>query len=202
MEFNHSRTVKYAAILLILAALSQPIYTAFYILAPEVDRQFLWGIEGWIFVLMAAFAGAAMVKSNRFALVFSAIAMSAVLNVVQVGVGLTQFGPFREVAEAVEGVGPAASSVVAFSFFSYNGAKMLLGLAAIIVGMAKVNDGGKALGGLTALAGAIAFLSNAVVMAFGLSQSVTGGGLMPSGASGVIATLLLGVCLLGYSDED
>ena len=91
MEFTHSRTVKTIAIFLLLAAILQPIYTFLYLKAPGVERQFIWGIEALLFVLLAAFAGAALVQTKRHALAFSAIAFSAVLNVIQVGIGLTQF---------------------------------------------------------------------------------------------------------------
>ena len=198
MEFTQSRTVKTVAILLLLAAISQPIYTALYLGAPDVDRQFLWGLEGLLFVLLAAFSGSALVMAKRYTLGFSAIAFCAVLNVVQVGVGLTQFGPFREAAELNPDLSGVAFSVVAFSFFGYNAAKILLGLAAIVFGMAKMKQGGKALGGLTALVGVVAFVANTLVMMFGLQ------GFLPSpvaGGSGVLATLLLAICLFSVSDE-
>lgn len=198
MDLSHSRTVKILAILLLLAAVTQPIYTALYLGAPEVDRQFLWGLEGLLFVVTAAFAGSALVMAKRYTLGFSAIAFAAVLNVVQVGVGLTQFGPFREAAEANPELGGVAFAVVAYSFFGYNAAKILLGLAALEFGMAKMKAGGKALGGLTALVGAVAFVANTLVMMFGLN------GFVPSpiaGGSGVLATLLLAFCLFGVSGE-
>ncbi len=199
MEFTQSRTVKTIAVLLLLAAISQPVYTALYLGAPEVDRRFLWGLEGLLFVLLAAFAGSALVMAKRYSLGFSAIAFSAVLNVVQVGVGLTQFGPFRAAAETNGDLGGVASSVVAFSFFGYNAAKILLGLAAVVFGMARMNEGSKALGGATALVGAVAFVANTLVMMFGLQ------GFLPSpvaGASGVLATFLLALCLFRISSED
>lgn len=199
MDLTQSRTVKIIAVLLLLAALSQPIYTALYLGAPEFDRQFLWGLEGLIFVLLAAFSGSALVMAKRYALGFSAIAFSAVLNVVQVGVGYTQFGPFREAAEANPDLSGVAFSVVAFSFFGYNAAKILLGLAAIVFGMAKLKAGGKALGGATVLVGAVAFVANTLVMMFGLN------GVVPSpiaGGSGVLATLLLAICLFGVNSEE
>ncbi|GAA0483094.1 hypothetical protein GCM10009096_26840 [Parasphingorhabdus litoris] len=199
MEFTQGRTVKTIAILLLLVAISQPIYTALYLGAPDIDRQFLWGLEALIFVLLAAFAGSALVMAKRYTLGFSAIAFSAVLNVVQVGIGLTQFGPFRTAAEANADLGVLASSVVAFSFFGYNAAKILLGLAAVVFGMAKMNEGNKALGGATVLVGAIAFVANTLVMMFGLQ------GFLPSpvaGGSGVLATLLLAICLFSVSNED
>ncbi len=199
MEFTYQRTIQILAILLLLAAVTQPIYTALYLYAPEVSRKFLWSLEGLIFVLMAAVGGSALVMAKRYVLGFSAIAMSAILNVVQVGVGLTQFGPFREAASQVEALGPAAGSVVAYSFFGYNAAKILLGLAAVVLGMGRMNEGAKALGGLTALVGAVAFVANASVMMFGR------GSFIPSplaGGSGVVATLLLAICLLSLRRDD
>lgn len=199
MEFTQSRTVRILAILLLLVAISQPIYTALYLGAPDIDRKILWGLEGLLFVLLAAFAGSALVMAKRYSLGFSAIAFAAVLNVIQVGVGLTQFGPFGAAAEANADLGGVASSVVAFSFFGYNAAKILLGLAAVVFGMAKMSDGSKALGGITALVGAVAFVSNTLVMMFGLQ------GFLPSpiaGGSGVAATLLLALCLFSMSRED
>ncbi len=199
MEFTQTRTVQIVGGLLLLAAISQPIYTALYLGAPEVDRQFLWGLEGLLFVLLAAFAGSALVMAKRYSLGFSAIAFAAVLNVIQVGVGLTQFEPFRAAAEANAALEGVAFSVLAFSFFGYNAAKILLGLAAIVFGMAKMKEGGKALGGLTALVGVVAFVANTLVMMFGLQ------GFLPSpvaGGSGVLATLLLAICLFNLSSED
>ncbi|MEP2103275.1 MAG: thiamine biosynthesis protein ThiC [Parasphingorhabdus sp.] len=199
MEFTQSRTVEIVAVLLLLAAISQPIYTALYLGAPDFNRQFLWGLEGLLFVLLATFAGSALVMAKRYTLGFSAIAFSAVLNVVQVGVGLTQFGPFRSAAESNADLSDIASSVVAFSFFGYNAAKILLGLAAVVFGVAKMNEGNKVLGGATVLIGAVAFVANALVMMFGLQ------GFLPSpvaGGSGVLATFLLALCLFGISSED
>lgn len=199
MEFTQNRTVKIVALLLLLAAISQPIYTALYLGAPEIDRKIIWGLEGLVFVLLAAFAGSALVNAKSAALGFSAIAFAAVLNVVQVGVGLTQFGPFREAAEANPELAGVSFSVVAFSFYGYNAAKILLGLAALVFGLAKMKSGGKLLGGLTALVGAVAFVANTLVMMFGLQ------GILPppvAGGSGVVATLLLAICLFGVSSDD
>lgn len=198
MELTQNRTVKVIAALLLLAAISQPIYTALYLRAPDIDRQFLWGFEALLFVLLAAFAGSALVMAKRYTLGFSAIAFAAVLNVVQVGVGLTQFGPFGAAAAASAELGEIASSVVAFSFFGYNAAKILLALAAVVFGMAKMSEGSKVLGGAAVLVGAVAFVANTIVMMFGLQ------GFLPApvaGGTGVLATLLLSLCLFSVSTE-
>ena len=203
MEFTHSRTVKIIAIFLLLAAILQPIYTFLYLKAPGVDRQFIWGIEALLFVLLSAFAGAALVQTKRHALAFSAIAFSAVLNVIQVGIGLTQFGPVREAVKLNADLGSIASSVVSFSFFGYNAAKILLGLAAILIGLTLFKSAktlSKSLGGLAVLVGVLAFVTNSVLMMFGLQADIIPRQL--AGGSGVVATLLLALCLFSLPFEE
>ena len=72
MELTQNNTIKVVAILLVLTAVTQPIYTALFIGAPDVSRNFIWGLEGIIFVLLAAFAGSALAMAKRYALGFSA----------------------------------------------------------------------------------------------------------------------------------
>jgi len=196
MELTYRSTVKYTAILLLLTAISQPAYTALKNFAPEVNRQFLWGLEGLLFVLMAAFAGSALVLAKRYTLAFSAIAFSAVLNVAQVGIGYTQF--VREAAQANADLGAISFSIFALSFFLYNAARILLGLAAIVFGIAKINEGGKLFGGSVILVGVVALVTNTLVMMFGIQS------FMPrpiAGTSGFLATLLLAFCLFRLDDE-
>ncbi|KWV91948.1 thiamine biosynthesis protein ThiC [Erythrobacter sp. YT30] len=199
MEFTLKRNTQIVAILLLIAAITQATYTALYISEADVPRQLLWGAEGVLFTLMAAFAGAAMLETKRFYLAWSSIAFAAVLNVVQVGVGLTMFGPFFEAAGEVEALAPAAGAVVAFSFMVYNAAKVLLALALITLGLAKLGEGSKLLGGLSAIVGAIAAVSNALSLAMGRDFS---GELPIAGGSGVLATVLLAVCLLSLPRQE
>lgn len=197
MEISQGRTIRITASLLLALAVTQALYTALFFASVEVPRQLLWGLEGVLFTALAAFAGAAMVRAQRNHVGWSAIAFSAVLNIVQVSVGVTMFGPVFEAAGQVEGLAPLAGSVVAFSFMVYYAAKLLLGFAALTFGMAKMQEGAKALGGLTAFVGAVAVLANAVLILLGrdafLPSPVAGG-------SGVVATLLLAICLM--SDRD
>ena len=200
MEFTVNRTIKILAILLLLAVIIQPIYTLLYQQAPDFNRQILWSFEALIFTLMAAFAGAALVTADkRYALGFSAIAFSTVLNVSQVGIGILNFGPFRAAGKAFEELGPMAFSVVALSFFLYNAAKLLLGLAAIVFGAALKKDGKSLLGILAILAGIVALVTNAAVMMFGIQQGVVPRAL--AGGSGVVATFFLALCLFGLSKD-
>ena len=81
----------------------------------------------------------------------------------------------------------------------YNAAKILLGLAALVFGMAKMNEGSRTLGGLTAAIGVVAILANAIMIVFGRDS------FLPSpvaGASGVVATVLLALCLINITRDD
>ena len=200
MELTHVKTIKGIAALLLVSAITQPIYTALFLSAPDVaSRQVIWGLEGLVFVFLAAFAGSALVMAKRYTLGFSAIAFSAVLNILQVGVGYTLFMPFGQAAEANAELGAVSFSIVTFGFFIYNAAKILLGMAAVIFGIANSNQGRKALGGITAFVGAVAIVANAIVFMLGIT------GAFPSpiaGGSGVAATLLLAISLLSLNKDD
>lgn len=193
MELSFARSAQLTGLLLLLAAITQSIYTALYVAEAEVPRQLLWGTEACLFVLLAAFAGSAWGQAREQHLAWSAITAAAVLNVIQVAVGLTLFGPFYEAAGSVEALTPAARAVVAFSFMVYNAAKVLLALALIVIGLARRGAAKPLLGGLSALVGVVALVCNAASMAAGRDVF---GELPLAGASGVVATVLLGVCLL------
>ena len=196
MEFSFNRSVRIVAVVLLLLAVTQALYTGLYIAEMAVPRRALWGLEGLLFVTLAALAGAAMVQDPRGALGWSAIAFSAALNVVQVGVGLTLFGPFREAAQSVEALAPVAGAVVAFSFFVYNAAKLLLGLAALSFGLSQLREGARLLGRCAVAIGLIAVIANAAVMVMGRDSIVPS---QLAGASGVLATVLLALCLCSHT---
>lgn len=196
MEFTQKQNIQVICALLFLTVITQAIYTALYVAASDVPRLWLWGLEGLVFVMLAAIAGSALVQAKNYSLGFSAIFASAILNFVQVGIGFTQFGPFREAAQGVEAIAPVAGSVVALSFFIYNGAKFLLGISALVFGAAILKAGSKILGRLTIFCGFIAILANAIVIMFGRIDAI------PSGATGVVATLFLAICLLKLKAED
>ena len=200
MEFTNKRTMLITASLLLVLAITQAIFTALYTAEISFSRQFAWGLEALIFTVLVAFSGAAMVQAKNCQLGWSAIAFSALLNIVQVSIGLTLFSSFGKVAGDVEGAQPLIGGVVALSFMIYYAAKVLLGLAALVFGMTSMAKGGKAIGGLTALAGGVAMFANGILITFGRD------GFLPSGvagASGMIATLLLAICLISiYRKED
>ena len=193
MNFIDKQTVQMTAYLLLALTATQALYTVLHLAEVSVPRQLLWGLECLLFTILAAFAGAALVKSTSHQVGWSAIAFSSVLNVIQVSVGLAMFKPFREASGQLEALEPLAGAVVALSFMVYYAAKLLLGFSALIFGLAKIGEGAKALGGITALVGVVAMLPNAILIMFGreafLPSAVAGG-------TGVLATLLLALCLL------
>lgn len=200
MEFTNKRTTLITASLLLVLALTQAVFTALYSAEISFSRQYAWGLEAVVFTLLVAFAGSAMVQAQNAQLGWSAITFSAILNIVQVSIGLTLFSTFGKVAGAVEGTQPLIGGVVSLSFMIYYAAKLLLGLAALVFGLSFLAKGGKAIGGLTALAGGVAMLANGILITFGRD------GFLPSavaGASGMIATLLLAICLISlYRKQD
>ena len=199
MEFSFKRSAQLTGLILLLAAITQSIYTALYMAEASVPRQLLWGSEAILFTLLAAFAGSAMMQAKQHYLAWSALTASAALNVVQVSIGLALFGPFFEAAGQVEELMPAARSVVAFSFMVYNAAKVLLALALIQIALGRVSAGSTALGGIGAIVGLVALVSNIASTAAGRDVF---GDLPLAGGSGVLATVLLALFLLTLSDED
>ena len=196
MEFTNKRITLITASLLLVLAITQAIYSALYSAEISFSRQVSWGIEALAFTLLIAFAGTAMVQAKNTQLGWSAIAFSAVLNIVQVSIGLTLFSAFGKVAGSVEGAQPLIGGVVSLSFMIYYAAKLLLGLAAVVFGLSFIAKGGKAIGGLTALVGVVAMFANGILLTFGRD------GFLPSavaGASGMIATLLLAICLFSLN---
>lgn len=199
MDFTLERNTRIIMLLLLVLVATQAAFTVLFNLGITGPRPLIWGLEVILFSLLAAFAGAALAQSGNYHVGWAAIAIAAVLNVIQVGMGLKLFGPFSGVAKEIEGIGPMTGAIVALSFMFYNAAKILLGLAAVVFGIAKKNAGSSALGGLTALVGVVAIVANALLIIFGRK------GFLPppiAGASGVAATLLLALCLMNINKDE
>lgn len=199
MELTQVRTLKTIAVLLLLLAVSQSIYTALFIGAPDVDRRFIWRFEGIVFVLLAVLCVLVAIKSKRHTLSFCAISLGAVLKLLAVGIGLTLFNPFNAAGEMNADLAEVATSIIAFSFFCYNSGNILAGLAAMEIGKSKSEAGSRLMGRTAFVVGALAFASNAAVMMFGFQ------GFLPSpvaGALGVVTTVLLAICLFSVSQEE
>ncbi|MEM9315204.1 MAG: thiamine biosynthesis protein ThiC [Pseudomonadota bacterium] len=192
MEPSHENPIRITAAILLATVATQIAYTGLYLADVSPSRQVFWGVEALLFTMLAAFAGAMLARTSTQHLGWSAITISAVFNLVQVSIGATMFVPFRQVAGQVDGLGTAAGAVVALSFMIYYAAKLLLGLAAVAFGLARIMAGARTLGTVSVAVGAVAILSNGILIVFGRD------GFLPSpiaGGSGVVATLVLGFLL-------
>jgi hypothetical protein len=154
----------------------------------EMHRMVIWTTEAVAFLGITVLALVALAQNSRLAPAWAAIAVSGVLNVVQVGMGLAMFGPLNDAGEAMA---PAYEAVVAGAFFLYFAGKWLFGLAAILVGAAMLRGTGlaKAAGVLASLSGLAAMAVNLLGMATGMAW------IFPAGAAGTAATLLLAIAL-------
>ena len=94
MEFTLKRNVQIVTYLLLALVVTQAIFTVLFNLKIAGPRPLLWGLEAVLFTILAAFFGAALVQARNYHLGWSAIVFSAVLNVVQVSLGIKLFGPF------------------------------------------------------------------------------------------------------------
>lgn len=155
-------------------------------------RPYVWTLEAVAFSLATIGALAALAHSRGLAIVLGAIALGSVTNVIQVGMGLAEFGPAREAS------GEVFNTVLAGAFFLYFHAKAMYGLAALLLGLAALKSGGglkKGLGGLAALAGLAALVLGIYSMGVGM------GIMFAAGAAGTAATALLALLLLGTNGE-
>ncbi len=154
----------------------------------EMHRRVIWTTEAVAFLGITVLALVALAQKSKLAPAWAAIAVSGVLNVVQVGMGLAMFGPLKDAGEAMA---PAYEAVVAGAFFLYFTGKWLFGLAAILVGAAMLRGTG-----LAKAAGVLAILSGLAAMAINLLGMATGiAWIFPAGVTGTAATLLLAIAL-------
>lgn len=151
-------------------------------------RPIVWMTELVAFSIIAASAIVLAGRSHFGAFAFAAIALGGITNVIQVGMGLAEFGPAREAGdEAVFG------TVLAGAFFLYFHGKAMFGAAAILLGAAAASSGAGAtriIGALAALAGLAAVALNLVAMGSGMDIMFAAGG------AGTAAAALLGLLLL------
>ncbi len=183
-----TRYLPVVPILLLSLVVTQVLYVVLSGNGLEINRTLIWTTEAVAFLGITVLALVAMVQNGRLALAWSAMAVSGVLNVVQVGMGLAMFGPLSDAGEAMA---PAYQATVAGAFFLYFAGKLLFGLAAIIVGATLLRGSGVArvTGGLAVLAGLTAMAANLGGMASGMAM------IYPAGATGTVATFLLAITL-------
>lgn len=175
-------------IMLVSLVVTQILYVMLSGAGYDINRTLLWSTEAIIFLALSVLALAALAQGGSLVMAWAAMAVSGVLNVAQVGMGLAMFGPLSDAGEAMA---PAYQATVAGAFFLYFAGKLLFGFAAIIVGVKLLGGSGasRAIGALAILAGLAAITVNLGGMATGMAL------VFPAGATGTAATLLLAVTL-------
>ncbi|NNC72897.1 MAG: hypothetical protein HKN78_08480 [Sphingomonadaceae bacterium] len=161
-------------------------------------RSALWTIEVLAFALMAVAALAAMARDADRSLIWSALAVSAFINVIQAGIGLSMFLPAMQAGEAFA---PLMGTLVAGAFLFYFLAKLLIGLAAMGFGLILFRDARasvKAFGALTVVAGLAAAAANLAALPQGTALILAGG------ATGTLAALVTGIAafVITRGEED
>ncbi|WP_052769078.1 hypothetical protein [Aurantiacibacter marinus] len=155
----------------------------------------VWTVEAITFITIAVGALFAMVDDRR-RLGWAAIAIAGILNIVQIGIGLTLFKP---VALAGEDYTWMFWAVVSGAFGFYFIAKIALGIAAAVFGLSFMREAvglmGRIIGGLTLAVGTLAAISNIAALGAGMNW------LFVAGGSGTLAALLLGI-VLAISGKD
>lgn len=179
-----------AAVLLVTVA-SQIFYiTVVSGSSNEMLRPATWFTELFAFSASVIFAHALAVRRPVQADVWSMIALAGILNVIQVGMGLSMFAPAMEAQEAVPQL---FSAILAGAFFFYFLAKLLVGVAAIVLGLKAVQTDSlvsKVAGGLAIAAGVAS--TGLSFLAMIDSESWT----FAAGAAGTAVTALLAFVLL------
>lgn len=187
MQYSARRASYIAAFFLIVTVVTQLIYIGLRHNEIEFDSNTIWTIEAVAFLAISVFALVPSARGSAHTAAWAAVALGGVLNVIQVGMGLAMFGP---VSEAGEALAPAFQSILAGAFFLYFAGKFLFGFAGILLGLHLARIGGgaaKAVGGLAALTGLGALVTNLMGMSAGMDM------VMIAGGAGTAATLFLAI---------
>lgn len=147
----------------------------------------VWGMEALAFLIIAAGSFFAASRGLKNGLAWVALGLAGVFNTVQIGIGLSMFEPAARVGGDDSGL---FFLFVSGAFFFYYVAKVLIGVAGLVLGMHLFKDtatGAKALGGITAIAGLASIAANGAAMALGNPV------LLIAGATGTLATLFVAI---------
>ena len=188
MNISSRRSAQIVAGLLIAIVVMQAVYFGFSSVDGEINRAVIWTTEAVAFLGIAVFALVCLVRRADLQLVWAAITVSGVLNLVQAGMGLAMFAPLREAGDAMA---PAYQAILAGAFSLYFAGKFLFGTAAIVVGpgLLSGSTAGRIVGISTALAGLAAMAVNLAAMGIGMTM------VFAAGATGTVATLALAIAL-------
>jgi hypothetical protein len=190
-------TPRSAATVVAIALLATVATQLFYIgvVSPADDallRKGTWVTEMALYSVITV-AALALIARATMPLVWSAIAVAGLVNVIQVGMGLAEFGPAGEAGDP-----KVFATVLGGAFFLYFHGKAMIGMAAVGAGLAawqQSNAMAKALGAAGLIAGMVAAGLNLLGMANGMDM------VFAAGAAGTAATALFALTILFLRSE-
>ena len=182
---------RFVAILLLITVASQIAYLALLRDVGIVEgwplRSIIWTIETVTFSLLAVAALAALASGERHRLVWAAVAVSGIFNALQAGMGLSMFLAPTQAGDTGKLL---FDTVLAGAFLFFFLAKVLIGVASAMLGVALFQQGsglGKIMGVLSVIAGIAAVALNTLALPQGLAM------VFPAGAAGTVATVMLAI---------
>lgn len=186
--FSNSRTV---ALTMLITVASQMLYISTLAGVGIVEgwplRSSIWTVETVAFTIMAVAALSAMVEDSSRRVIWAALALSAVFNAIQAGIGLSMFLP---ATEAGESFAPLMQTILLGAFLFYFLAKVLIGIAGVGLGISlwrEGNGGAKAAGILALITGLVAAAVNIAALPQGMAL------VQIAGATGTLATLFAAI---------
>jgi len=189
MDISARGAARYTALSMVAIVATQVFYMVNGSAGLNVDSSVIWTIEVVAFLAMAVFGLIALARGANAPIVWAAITLGGIFNVIQVGMGLAMFGPLKDAGEAMA---PAMEAILAGAFFFYFSGKLLFGIAGIVLGAALMRGpiAAQIIGALAILAGLAAVVLNLGAMAIGMDLMV------PAGAAGTAAALLAALAIL------
>ena len=158
----------------------------------EMLRPLTWFTELFAFLLVTVASLALAAKRPDSAGIWAAIGVSGLLNLLQVGMGLSMFRPAMEASEAVPQL---FAAILAGAFFLYFLAKLVIGLVALALGLGllRLDTGAaKAGGAVLGLSGLAAIALNLLALVDAKAWTFAAGGAGTAATALVAAALLLG----------
>ncbi len=191
-HLRSERAAKLIALAMIAVVLTQIAYIT--LKGEVVTGKLIWSVEAFTFSAIAVLALLRLGQGGGSALVpplaWASLSLFGLVNLFVVGIGLTMFGPLGDAGKVL---GPVMSAVLAFAFFLYFTGKVLVGVAAIAIGLPLLNAGSgpaKLIGGVCALAGLAALAINSTGVVMGMDVVTA------AGSAGTAATLFAAIALL------
>ncbi len=187
MTIDTRRVSQAIAAALIATVATQVIYMALGASGQSHIAYPIWRTEA-IAALLVAVLGFALLKVD--AIVAGCLVVSGILNLMQTAMGLTLFYQLGYGGEAPPE--PAFFAVLGLSFFLYFAAKVAIGFAASVLGVALWRSTGadKVIGGLAMLTGWAAVGFNVTAMLVGMDM------VFRAGAAGTAAAFFLAMALV------